>query len=221
MRLPPASLTKIATAVLVLESGIDLQTLITVHPDLEKEWLEDSATMGLLPGDSFSVHELLYGMLLVSGNDAARELAQATAGTEESFVDRMNDLAKRLALRDTHFTDVHGLGGPDHYSSAWDLAQLSKYAMTFPEFRVLVGTETHVASGTRDLSLYNLNPLLNYTRGVDGIKTGYTEEAGPTFVACADRGGHRVIVVMLDAPSMALDAIALIEWAFANFEWAP
>ncbi|MEO8502243.1 MAG: D-alanyl-D-alanine carboxypeptidase, partial [Vicinamibacteria bacterium] len=139
----------------------------------------------------------------------------------EAFVQRMNELAHRLGLKDTHFADVHGLGSAEHYTSAWDLALLSEHAMTLPEFRAVVGSETHVASGTRELSLYNLNPLLNYTPGVDGVKTGYTEEAGPTFVASAERDGHRITVVLLDAPSMALDAIALIEWAFRNFEWPP
>ena len=176
--------------------------------------------MGLLPGDRFSVRELLYGLLTVSGNDAATELALATAGTEEAFVGKMNELVRRLGLTDTTFLDVHGLGGPGHYSSAWDLAVLSKYAMTFPVFREIVSTEIHTATGSRALPLYNHNPLLNYTPGVDGIKVGYTEEAGATFVASVEREGHRVIVVLLNAPSMALDAIALIEWAFANSEWS-
>lgn len=218
-RLPPASLTKIATAVVVLEAHHSLDTVIETHPDLEKEWLEDSSSMGLEPGDRFSVRELLFGMLMVSGGDAARELAIATAGTESAFVDRMNGLAARLHLNDTHFADVQGLDASDHFSSAWDMALLSRYAMTFPAFREIVGTETKVAVGSRELPLYNFNPLLNYTPGVDGIKTGFTEGAGRTFVASAERDGHRVTVVMLNAQSMALDTISLIEWAFASHRW--
>jgi len=221
-RLPPASLTKIATAVVVLESLPSLQSLDTVletQPDLEKSWLEDSSSMGLLPGDRFSIRELLYGMLMVSGGDAARELAIATFGTESAFVDQMNGLAGRLQLTDTHFADVQGLDAPEQFSSAWDMALLSRYAMTFPAFREIVGTETRVAAGSRELPLYNFNPLLNYTHGVDGIKTGFTEGAGHTFVASAERDGNRVTVVMLNARSMALDTIALIDWAFASHRW--
>ncbi|OAI41327.1 hypothetical protein AYO38_03855 [bacterium SCGC AG-212-C10] len=219
-RLAPASLTKIATAVVVLESGIDLEKVVDVHPDLERQWLEDSAVMGLLPGDQFSIRELLYGLLLASGNDAARELAVAIAGDEATFVGRMNALAARLNLADTHFTDVHGLGSPQHYTSAADLATLSTYAMALPVFREIVGTETHTTVGSQELFLYNLNPLLNYTPGVDGIKVGYTEEAGPTFVASVTRDGHRILVILLNAPSMAFDAIKLIEWVYANFQWS-
>jgi D-alanyl-D-alanine carboxypeptidase len=218
-RLPPASLTKIATAVVVLESAPSLDSVIETHPDLERGWLEDSSSMGLEPGDRFSARELLYGLLMVSGGDAARELAVATAGTESAFVDRMNALAARLNLKDTHFTDVQGLDSTDQFSSAWDIALLSRYAMSLPAFREIVGTETHLAVGSRELSLYNLNPLLNYTPGVDGIKTGFTEQAGHTFVASAEREGRRVTVVILNAQSMALDTIALIEWAFASHRW--
>ena len=219
MRLAPASLTKIATAMVVLESGIDLDRQVEVNPDLEQQWLEDSAVMGLNPADKFSIRELLYGLLLVSGNDAARELAVATSGSEAAFVKEMNRLAARLGLRNTHFIDSHGLGGPDHYSSARDLAVLTSYAMTNATFRQIVATETHTSIGTQELFLYNHNPLLNYTPGVDGVKVGFTEEAGPTFVASVARDGRRLYVVLLNAPNMALDAIDLIEWAFTNHRW--
>lgn len=218
-RLAPASLTKIATAIVVLERNPDLETIIEVHPDLEKLLLEDSSTMKLLPGDRFSLRELLYGLLLVSGNDAAIELANALYGGEDAFVREMNRLAMRLNLRDTHFTDVHGLGGPGHYTTAHDLAVLSAHAMTFPIFREIVGTETHTTTGTQEIFLYNFNPLLNYTPGVDGIKTGYTEEAGPTFVVSATRQGHRVYVIVLNAKAYPFDAIALLEWAYADTAW--
>ena len=216
-RMAPASLTKIAAAMVVIEAG-GLDRVIDVHPDLQREWQEDSSTMGLEPGDRFSIRDLLYGLMLVSGNDAADALAEATGGTG-AFVQRMNELATRIGLHDTHFTDPSGLGGPDHFSTASDLALLSRYAMRSDVFRQLVGTETYVAHGPRDIDLYNLNPLLNYTPGVDGVKTGYTEQAGRTFVLSATREGHRVYAVLLNTTTRAQDAIAIIEWAFANHRW--
>ncbi|MCC7365786.1 MAG: D-alanyl-D-alanine carboxypeptidase [Dehalococcoidia bacterium] len=220
-RLAPASLTKIATAMVVLESGIDLDAEMEVHPDLEGLWLEDSTTMGLEPGDRLSPRELLYGLMLASGNDAARELATLVAGSEPAFVARMNALAVRLGLRDTHFTDATGLGGAGHYSSAWDMALLSRAAMELPAFREIVGTETHTTSGSRPVELYNFNPVLNYppVPGVDGVKTGYTEEAGNTFVVSATREGRRLVVVILNGPYWIRDAIALLEWGYANHRW--
>ncbi len=217
-RLPPASLTKIMTAAVALES-LDPGKLIATQPDPDAEWLADASTMGLQPGDHFTVRDLLYGMMMVSGNDAAKELARAAAGSEATFVSRMNALANRLGMRNTHFTDVHGLGGPQHYSSAYDLALLAKHAMGTPQFRQVVGTESLTVTGTRSIDLYNHNPLLNYTPGVTGVKTGFTEEAGNTFVVTVERDGRRIILVMLNAPDRAFDAIDLIEWAFANHTW--
>ncbi len=218
IRLAPASLTKIATAMLVLEAG-GLDREIEVHPDLDRYWLEDSATMGLEPGDRFTVRELLYGLLLASGNDAADALAEHTAGNVEAFVVRMNVLTRQLGLVNTNFTDPHGLGGPGHYSSAFDMARLARYAMKDATFREIVATETHIATGSRSIELYKLHPLLNYTHGVDGVKTGFTEEAGKTMVASVTRNGHCVYVVLLNAPSRAEHTIALIEWTFANYTW--
>ncbi len=217
-RMAPASLTKIATAMVVIEGG-DLDRVVDVNPNLQREWEQDSSVMGLEPGDRFSVRELLYGMMLVSGNDAAEALMQATSWSQSDFVARMNDLAARIGLRDTHFTEPTGLGGPDHYSTAADLALLSRYAMQNATFAQIVGTEKHVAKGSRDIDLYNLNPLLNYTPGVDGVKTGYTEQAGRTFVVSAKRDGHRIYAVLLNTSTRAQDAINIIEWAFASHRW--
>ena len=218
--LPPASLTKIATAVAVIEAGY-LETPVEAHPDLERQWLEDSQSMGLEPGDVFLGRELLYGLLLASGNDAAEALASAIDGGQEPFAARLNALAARLGLAGTHFVNAHGLEAPGHVSTARDLALLTRYAMSLPDFRAIVATESYTARGTRELPLYNLNPLLNYTEGVDGVKTGYTEEAGRTFVVTATRGGHRVIVVLLNDLFRTPDAIALIDWAFAAHTWPP
>lgn len=217
----PASLTKIATAIVTMEHA-RLEDVATspVH-----YWdLGDSSTMGLEPGDEITVRELLYGLMLVSGNDAATVLADHISGTEAAFVEEMNRLASRLGLRDTHFENAAGLTSPGHYSSAWDLVLLSRYLMRFPDLRTIVGTEEYTATATRagetvTFDLYNHNPLLNYTPGVDGVKTGFTEEAGRTFSVTAERDGHRIYIVLLDTTLRAQDSQALIEWAFANHRW--
>ena len=128
-------------------------------------------------------------------------------------------LGGKGGLGGTHFVNAHGLEAPGHVSTGRDLALLTRYAMSLPDFRAIVATESYTARGTRELPLYNLNPLLNYTEGVDGVKTGYTEEAGRTFVVTATRGGHRVIVVLLNDLFRTPDAIALIEWAFQGWAW--
>ncbi|MEX2032475.1 MAG: D-alanyl-D-alanine carboxypeptidase family protein [Dehalococcoidia bacterium] len=220
-RRAPASLTKIATAIVTLEHArLDDEVTSPVH-----YWdLGDSSTLGLEPGDVFTVRELLYGLLLVSGNDAATALAAHVSGSHDAFVEEMNRLAVRLGLEDTHFANADGLSAAGHYSSAWDLVLLSRYLMRFPDLRTIVGTEEYTASGMRGgeavtFDLYNHNPLLNYTPDVDGVKTGFTEEAGRTFSVTAERDGHRVYIVLLDTALRAQDSQALIEWAFSNHRW--
>ncbi len=221
---PPASVTKMATAVVAMEHGrLDEVVTSDVHYwDLAAEG--DSTTMGLVPGDRLTLRELLYGLMLVSGNDAARVIAEHVSGSEEAFVVEMNELAERLGMEDTHFVTVDGLSAPGHVSSPWDLVLLSRYLMRFPDLREIVGTEKYMAHGLRDgaevaYDLYNHNPLLNYTPGVDGIKTGYTEDAGRTFALTAERSGHRVYIVLMDTAARAQDSQALIDWAFANHVW--
>lgn len=222
-RREPASVTKMATAILVAENAsMDAVFTSDVH-HWTLDW--DSSTMGLEPGDQLTVRDLLLGLMLVSGNDAAIVLGRHIAGSDEAFVDAMNVLAARLGLRDTHFMNPHGYSQPGHYSSAYDLALIARYLMSIEALREVVGTEQIVVKGTgadgteREFDLYNHNPLLNYTPGVDGVKTGFTERAGRTFVASAVRDGHRIFVVILDAPMRAEDSIALIEWAYAAHTW--
>lgn len=220
----PASVTKMATAVVAMEHGrLDEVVTSGVHYwDLAYEG--DSTTMGLEPGDEITLRDLLYGLLLVSGNDAAQVIAEHVAGSEAAFVAEMNDLARRLGMEDTHFVTVDGLSAPGHASSPWDLVLLSRYLMRFPDLRAIVATEEYTAAGMRagaevGYDLYNHNPLLNYTPGVDGIKTGFTEEAGRTFSLTAERDGHRVYIVLMDSALRAQDAIALVDWVYANHVW--
>jgi serine-type D-Ala-D-Ala carboxypeptidase (penicillin-binding protein 5/6) len=221
VRRSPASLTKIATAIVVAEHA-NLDDVAT--SDVHYWMLPDSTVMGLEPGDEVTLRDLLYGLMLVSGNDAAIVLARRLAGSEEAFAIAMNLLVDRLGLQDTRFQNPHGLTEPGHYSTAYDLALLSRHLMSIPELREIVGTEQLIVTGMREgeeveFDFYNHNPLLNYTPGVDGVKTGFTEDAGRTFAVSINRDDRRVYIVLLDAVERAQDAMALIEWAYEAHTW--
>jgi D-alanyl-D-alanine carboxypeptidase len=214
--LAPASLTKIATAVIALREG-DLDDVVEV--DIDSRTMRGSTVMGLIPGDRFTLRDLLFGMMLPSGNDAALAIGRHLYRSDAVFVARMNQLASELGLVDTHFANPHGLGARGHFTSARDLALLSRYAMTVPGFSDLVGTASWTAHGSRSVDLYNINTFLFSYPGADGIKTGYTRRAGPTLAASAVQEGHRVFVVLLNAPAREAEAHALMDWAFASFQW--
>ncbi len=214
--LPPASLTKIATAILALEHG-DLDAWVDI--DVDSSAMRGSTVMGILPGDRFRLRDLLYGLMLPSGNDAALAIGRFVAGSDFAFVDQMNALLTRLGLRDSHFANPHGLGNRDHVTSAYDLAMLSRYAMTLPGFKEIVNTPYYSARGSRALSFANINTFLGYYGGADGIKTGYTRSAGSTLAASASRNGHRLYVVVLNSSVRNEDARLLLNWAYTNFTW--
>lgn len=215
-RLSPASLTKIATLILALESN-RLDEWVDV--DVDSRLMIGSSIMGLIPGDRFTLRDLLYGLMLPSGNDAALAIGRHLAGSDTAFVAQMNGLMARLGLRDTNFLNPHGLGGPEHYTTAYDLAMLSRYGMTLPGFRDVVTTRSWVAVGQpRTIELSNINTFLNFP-GSDGIKTGYTRRAGPTLAASAVRDGHRLYAVVLNSSTRDDDARRLLNWAFTNLSW--
>lgn len=216
---PPASLTKIATAILAVE-GTEATAGVTVNVDGPRmAAINGSSIMGLRPGECYSVRDLLYGLMLPSGNDAAIAIAQYEAGTETAFVKQMNTMVRRLGLAGTNFTDPHGLGSAQHKSTAYDLVMMARYGMTLPLFREVVGTPQRTTAGSRGLALYNTNSLLQRYPGVDGVKTGFTEEAGRTMVVSAVRNGHRVFVALLDDPNREDSAVALLDWVFQNYQW--
>jgi D-alanyl-D-alanine carboxypeptidase len=175
--------------------------------------------MGLLPGDRFRLRDLLYGTLLSSGNDAALAVGRQVAGSDREFVAQMNELAQRLGLSDTHFVNAHGLSERGHLSTAYDLALLARHAMSTPGFAELVAARSWTAEGSRKIEVGNINTFLTGYPGADGVKTGYTHRAGRTMVASATREGHRVYVVLLNAPNLDEDARRLMDWAFASFRW--
>jgi D-alanyl-D-alanine carboxypeptidase len=216
--LAPASLTKIVTAILALEGSV-AQAWVQVT-DVDYRQMPGSSVMGLIPGDCFTVSDLLYGLMLPSGNDAALAIARHQAGSDEAFVAQMNALVRRLGLTDSTFTDPHGLGSNQHRTSAYDIAMLSRYAMTqLPEFRTIVAERSWTAVGDRNLSMFNVNSFLTQATGADGVKTGFTEEAGRTLSASATRDGHRLYAVILNDDNRNADATALLDWAFANYSW--
>ncbi len=215
LRLPPASTTKIVTAMLVLQNS-DLNAMIDI--DLDARRMVGSSVMGLRPGMRLSVLDLLYGLMLPSGNDAAIVLAQHVAGSVPSFVDMMNQEVARLSLADTHFTNPHGLDAYGLYSSAYDLAMLGRAAMLDPRFAAIVGTARHDIPPA-GMDLYNGNTMLESYPGADGVKIGWTDNADETFVASATRDGHRVFVVVMGSKNRFADATAALDWAFANYSW--
>jgi D-alanyl-D-alanine carboxypeptidase len=216
--LAPASLTKIFTALVTLEQGDDLHRQFTVQFDQSE--LVDSTLMGIKPGETYTLEDLLYGLMLPSGNDSALALANAIGGNEDHFATMMDAEAAKLGLHDSHFIDAHGLDRPGHYSSTYDLAMAARYGMmTFPEFRELAKARAWQVHGTRTWEIYNLNRFLRSYNGADGVKIGYTDNSGPAIVASATRNGHRVYVALIHCGDIVGDSVPLFNWVFNNFTW--
>ena len=206
-----ASTTKIMTALVVCEQ---CNVLDRVKIPKEAVGIEGSS-MYLKEGEVLTVQELLYGLMLRSGNDAAVALAIYCGGTVEGFAQLMNDKAYRLGLTGTHFVNPNGLDSPGHYSTARDLATLSAYAMQNPIFAQTVSTKT-VRVGER--SLQNHNKLLWRVEGADGVKTGYTKAAGRILVSSATREGRRLVCVTINDGNDWADHAKLLEEGFSRYQ---
>jgi len=214
-RLPPASLTKIATAIVAVEQA-DLSRIVRVRVNSGLLAASTASTvMGLEPGQQLSMRDLLYGLLLPSGNDAAIAIAEEVAGGVPAFVSLMNDKAAVLGLNNTHFANPHGLDEPGLYTSAADIAMLGREALQEPELAAIVATKSYQPAWDGP-ELWNGNSLLDLYPEAIGVKIGYTEQAGQTIVAAAERGGRRLIVSVLGGWDRYSDAIALFEWAFES-----
>ena len=205
-----ASTTKIMTALVVCQR---CNVLDRMRIPKEAVGIEGSS-MYLQAGEILTVQELLYGLMLQSGNDAAMALAIYCGGTVEGFAQLMNDKAHALGMTDSHFMNPHGLDSPGHYSTARDMAKLTAYAMSDPVFAQTVSTKT-VTVGNR--CLRNHNKLLWQVEGADGVKTGYTKAAGRILVSSTTRNGRRLVVVTINDPNDWADHAALIEDGFENF----
>jgi D-alanyl-D-alanine carboxypeptidase (penicillin-binding protein 5/6) len=216
--LPPASLTKMMTAILVLERcGLEEQVRAS-----KRATLTNASSMHLQEGEQVRVRDLLYALMLRSANDAAVALAEHTAGSVEHFVQLMNEKARAIGATHTHFVNPHGLHHPRHYSTARDLALIACYAMENPQFRAIVSQRKVLISRShnqQDRWMVNRAKFLEMYPWAEGIKTGYTRQAGFCFAGAASRNGRRLIAVVLNSPQREQDTIALMEYGFS--QWQP
>ncbi len=205
-----ASTTKIMTAIVVIEA-CDLDEEVTIMP--EAVGIEGSS-MYLKRGEALTIYELLLGMMLHSGNDAAVALALHCDGSVEAFAERMNTMAERLGLTQSHFANPNGLDDEQNYASARDLAALAAYALENDTFREIVSTKSATAGGR---SLTNHNKLLWRVDGAIGVKTGYTRSAGRILVGAAERDGRRLVSVTINAPNDWSDHAEMLEYGFSAY----
>lgn len=220
LRMPPASLTKIMTALLVIENG-NLDKKVRVS---ERAAETGESSIWLEAGEVLTRRDLLYALMLNSANDAAVALAESVAGSVEDFVERMNKRAKQLGLKNTHFSNPHGLEALEHYTTARDLAFLTRYAMTNPTFSKVVATKAAVIPWEGHpwkRQLFNKNRLLFRYSGAIGVKTGYTRRAGNCLVGAARRGNLSLIAVVLNSSQVYEDAEKLLDYGFLHFQGYP
>ncbi|MBQ3065315.1 MAG: D-alanyl-D-alanine carboxypeptidase [Clostridia bacterium] len=217
-RRPMASTTKIMTALTVMENAADLNATVTVPA--AAVGIEGSSVY-LYEGEKLTVLQLLYAMMLESANDAAAALAISMAENVDSFAQMMNTTAAAMGLTDTNFVNPHGLYHDDHYTTAYELAQITARAMTYPGFREIVSAnkmKIPLNGGEGERLLINHNKLLKRYEGCIGVKTGYTKRSGRCLVSAAERDGMTLICVTLCAPDDWQDHSALLDWAFSKYE---
>ena len=212
-----ASTTKIMSAVIIVEN-CNLEDIVTVTA---KAAGVGGSRLGLHTDDKISVNDLLYGLMLRSGNDAAVALAIHTAGSVEEFANLMNQKAEVLGLTNTHFVSPHGLDNSEHYTTAYELAKITDYALKNETIAKIVKTKTTTISiNGNPMQINNTNELLGNVEGVYGVKTGFTNNAGRCLVTSVKRGDMDLIIVVLGADTRkdrASDSMKLIEYAFKKF----
>jgi serine-type D-Ala-D-Ala carboxypeptidase (penicillin-binding protein 5/6) len=216
----PASTTKIITLITALQRG-DLNSIVTVSPRAARC---DGSRLELRPGDRLTLRDLLYGMMLVSGNDAAEAVAEHIAGSVPAFVGMMNAQAEKMGAVRTHFSNPHGLPDPiNHFTTAYDMALITANAMRNPEFARIVSTSQYtVAFRNRpEVRVFNTNRLLNVYQGANGVKTGYTDAAGDCLVAAAKRRDVQLIAVLLNDDTRWSDAPKLLDYGFSVVNLPP
>jgi D-alanyl-D-alanine carboxypeptidase (penicillin-binding protein 5/6) len=216
LRCYPASLTKIMTAILVLERS-NLDDWVTVPKDAA---FIGESSMALKEGEKVQLKDLLNAILVRSANDACVAAAIYLAGSVEKFVEWMNEKAKELGMTNTHFVNPHGLHHPQHFTTARDLLTLTRYALQNPTFRSIVSQREIIIAPTNKSALRryrNRNKLLELYPGCDGVKTGYTIPAGKCLVASATRNGWQLIAIVLGSQDHFADCATLFDHGFNNF----
>ncbi|MBA4600958.1 D-alanyl-D-alanine carboxypeptidase [Thermoactinomyces sp. AMNI-1] len=221
--LPPASITKVMTMLLVMEA-IDRGKISWSDPVTISE---HAASMGgsqifLEQGERMTVHDLFKAMAVSSANDAAVALAEYLGGTEQNFVRMMNDKARELGLKNTHFQNANGLPAPDHYTSAYDIAVMSRELLSYPKVTNYTGLyEDYLRKNTKKpFWLVNTNKLIRFYPGMDGLKTGYTSEAKYCLAATAKRGNLRLIAVVMGEPDIKKrnqEVVSMLDYAFNHY----
>ncbi len=215
-RMPMASTTKVMTALVALENG---HYKDPVEITSESANIEGSSIY-LKEGEILSLRDLLYGLMLCSGNDAANAIAKHVGGSEQEFVEKMNQKTKDLGLTNTNFTNPHGLDNSDHYTTAYDLAMISRAAMENKQFKNIVKTKLWVAERQGEGAykyFYNKNKVLSQYKDGTGIKIGYTKISGRCLVASAEKDGMELICVVLNDPNWFNDAYNLMNAAFEDY----
>lgn len=209
-----ASTTKIMTAIVAIENG-NLNDRVKVSKRAASIW---GSTIKLRAGEELTLKELLYGMMIKSGNDAAIAVAEHVGGSVENFIEMMNEKARSLGLKNTAFKTPHGLDANGHYSTAYELALITQYALKNPVFSKIVGTQSTSITGR---NLFSTNEMLSLYPGADGVKTGYTGKAGRCLVTSATRNNFRIISVVLFCSSRskrAQSSKSILDYAFNNYK---
>lgn len=214
---PMASTTKICTAITVLENCDDIEKVVTV-PD--KAVGVEGSSIYLQRGEKVKIADLLYGLMLQSGNDCAEALAITVGGSIENFAELMNETARKAGAFDSNFTNPHGLHDDNHYTTAANLAEITAYAFRNPKFAEIVSTKKHTMpweGRNYPRVIVNKNKILSTYEGGDGVKTGFTKKAGRCLVSSATRNGMRVIAVVLDCGPMFEECASLMDKAFSEY----
>lgn len=217
MKLEMASTTKIATAIVAIENNEDIDKEIAITKEMTGI---EGSSIYLHPNEVWTIRELLYGLMLQSGNDAATAIAIGTAGSVDNFVKLMNDKAEDLGLSNTQFDNPHGLHSDNHYTSAYDLARLTAYALHNDTFAKIVSSKSYSLPerGCRQArNIYNKNKLLSSYEGANGVKTGYTTDSGRCFVGAAKRNGMQLVSVVLNCYDMWNKTKCILDKAFDDY----
>lgn len=216
-KLAMASTTKIMTAITAIENCDDLDQIFEISP---KAVGVPGTSLYLRKGEKLSTRQLLYGLMLISGNDASVAIGEHVCGSLNKFVELMNKTAKKIGATNSHFDNTHGLDSKSHYTTAYDLALITSYAMQNETFKEIVSTKNTKITNTDGKTRYlkNKNKLLNSFVGCNGVKTGFTDDAGRCLVSSAERDGMNVVCVVLNCGPMFEECSSLMQQAFLQYK---